>query len=66
MTRTKVGDRERINFYFDRQVLEALKKIAILKNTSYSELIRIGMREFVLREAQRAIDSGLLIKETAK
>jgi hypothetical protein len=66
MARTKVGDRERINFYFDRQVLEALKKIAALKNTSYSELIRIGMREYVVREGQKAIDSGQLIKDIRK
>lgn len=66
MTRTRIGDRERINFYFDKNLLEALKKLAILKNTTYSELIRVGMREYVVREGQKAIDSGQIIKEVRK
>lgn len=63
MTRTRIGDRERINFYFDKNLLEALKKLAALKNTTYSELIRIGMREYVVREGKLAIESGQIIKE---
>lgn len=66
MTRTRIGDRERINFYFDKNLLEALKKLAALKNTTYSELIRVGMREYVVREGVKAIESGLIIKEVRK
>ena len=66
MTRTRVGDRERINFYFDKQVLEALKKLAALKNTSYSELIRVAAREYVLREGKQAIEDGTLINEVSR
>ena len=66
MTRTRIGDRERINFYFDKNLLEALKKLAALKNTTYSELIRIGMREYVVREGTKAIESGQIIKEVRK
>lgn len=63
MSRTKVGNRERINFYFDAQVLEALKKLAALKNTTYSELIRVAAREYVVREGTKAIEDGQIMKE---
>jgi len=66
MARTRVGNRERINFYFDEQILEALKKLAILKNTTYSELIRVACREYVIREGQKAINDGSIIKEVRK
>lgn len=66
MARTRVGNRERINFYFDEQVLEALKKLAVLKNTTYSELIRIACREYVVREGQKAINDGTIIKEVRR
>ena len=66
MARTRVGNRERINFYFDEQVLEALKKLAVLKNTTYSELIRIACREYVVREGQKAINDGSIIKEVRR
>jgi len=55
MVRTHIGKRERINFYFDEQVLLGLKKIAELKNTTYSELIRTACLEYVLREGAKAI-----------
>ena len=66
MARTRVGNRERINFYYDEQVLEALKKLAVLKNTTYSELIRIACREYVVREGQKAINDGTIIKEVRR
>jgi hypothetical protein len=62
----RIGDRERINFYFDKNLLEALKKLAVLKNTTYSELIRVGMREYVVREGSKAIEAGIIIKEVRK
>jgi hypothetical protein len=51
MTRPRIGDRLRINFYFDAQIFEAMQKIAALQNTTYSELIRVACREYVIREA---------------
>jgi metal-responsive CopG/Arc/MetJ family transcriptional regulator len=66
MTRTRVGDRDRINFYFDKQVLEALKKLAALKNTTYSELIRVAVRKYVVEEGMRAIADGTIIKEVRR
>lgn len=66
MTRTRIGNRERINFYFDEQILEALKNLAIMKNTSYSELIRVACREYVVREGQKAINDGSIITEVRK
>ncbi len=66
MTRTKVGERQRINFYFDSQVFEAMKKLAALKNVTYSELIRNACREYVLREGPKAINDAAIIKETRK
>lgn len=55
MTRTDVGQRERVNFYMDTQILDGLKKLAQLKNMTYSELIRQACREYVVREGARAI-----------
>jgi metal-responsive CopG/Arc/MetJ family transcriptional regulator len=66
MSRTKVGNRERINFYFDENILEALKKLAAMKNTTYSELIRVACREYVIREGEKAVADGTLIKEIRK
>jgi hypothetical protein len=66
MARTRVGDRERINFYFDKQVLEALKKLAALKNTTYSELIRVAVRKYIVEEWTRAIADGTIIKEVRR
>lgn len=63
MARIKVGDRIRVNFYFDSQVLEALRKIADLKNTTYSELLRIACREYVIREGSRAIEARQIMKD---
>jgi metal-responsive CopG/Arc/MetJ family transcriptional regulator len=62
MSRTAVGDRIRIGFYFDTQILDALQKIAALKNTSYSELIRVACREYVIREAPGAMAASTAIR----
>ncbi len=56
--RTKVGDRIRVNFYIDSQIIDAMQKIAYLKNTSYSELIRRACLEYVVREAPAAMASA--------
>jgi len=66
MVRTAVGKRARINLYFDEQVLDALRRLAELKNQTYSELIRIACREYVVREGAKAITDGKLLKDIAK
>jgi hypothetical protein len=66
MTRIKVGERVRINFYFDEEVFDAIKKIALIKNLTYSEAIRNACREYVVREAPAAIESAKLIKDAGK
>lgn len=66
MVRTAVGSRVRINFYFDEQVFEALRKIAVLKNVTYSELIRTACHEYVVREAIKAQTDKAIINEVAK
>jgi hypothetical protein len=37
--------------------LAALKKIALLKGSSYSELLRIAAAEYVVREGTRALEA---------
>jgi hypothetical protein len=66
MTRTPVGDRHSIHFFIDRSVLDMLKKVAELKNTTYSELIRTACREYLLREAVRVKSDRATLKELAK
>lgn len=66
MVRTAVGNRTRVNFYFDDQIFEAMKKLAELKNLSYSELIRLACREYVVREGAKAIADGKVIREIVK
>ena len=66
MTRTRVGQRERINFYFDTNVLDALRKLAELKGSTYSELIRVACREYVVREGTKALEDATTIKQVRK
>ena len=66
MTRTKVGDRIRINFYFDEHLLDAMRKLATLKNTTYSELIRVACREYAVREAPAALEAAKNVRELSK
>lgn len=66
MVRTAVGSRTRVNFYFDDQIFEAIKKLAELKNMTYSELIRVACREFVIREGAKAIADTKTIREISK
>lgn len=63
MTRTSIGQRVRVNFYFDQQVFDGLRKVAALKNTTYSDLIRVACREYLIREAKRALTDAETIKE---
>lgn len=43
--------RERVNFHIQPEVLEALKRLATMRGTTYSELIRAACRQYVLSAA---------------
>lgn len=64
--RTKVGDRIRINFYFDKQLFDAMRQLATIKNTTYSELIRNASREYIVREGKKAMDEARAVTEIGK
>lgn len=66
MVRTAVGSRVRINFYFDEQVFEALRRIAVNKNVTYSELIRTACMEYVIREARQSEADRKTVQEVSK
>lgn len=51
-----------MNFYFDEEILRGMKALAILKGTTYSEMIRVACREFVVREGAKAMQDRDLIK----
>lgn len=52
MARTPT-DSTRINYYQPNDVLNALKKLAARRGTTYSELIRMATREYALREVRK-------------
>lgn len=66
MTRTAVGTRVRVNFYFDTPMFDAMRRVATAKNTTYSELIRVACREYLVREIESAMKTEQGIKELAK
>lgn len=65
MTRGSAGN-DKINIYFNAQVLAALKRIALARGTTYSELIREACRDFVLKEGPRVMGEVKAVKEMAK
>lgn len=65
MSRTSTGN-TKINIYFNDQVLEALKKMAIARGTTYSELIREAARDYVLKKAPQILDETKTIKGYGK
>ena len=66
MTRTAVGTRVRVNFYFDTPMFDAMRRVAALKNTTYSELIRVACREYLVREIESAVKTDQGIREIGK
>lgn len=65
MTRASAGN-TKINIYFNDAVLEALKKLARARGTTYSELIREASRDFVLRKGPEMLSEVKTVKELAK
>lgn len=66
MVRSYTGDRERINFYLDKEILDGLKTLATLTNTTYSELIRQACREYIARHTAQAQNDKANLKDLIK
>lgn len=65
MTRSTAGN-TKINIYFNAQVLSALKRLALARGTTYSELIREATRDFVLKEGPKVLGELKAVKEMGK
>ena len=46
-------DSVRVNIYLPSQFLTALKRLAAKQSTSYSELVRTAVKEYLIRERDR-------------
>lgn len=66
MSRTAVSGRIRLNLYFDENILEALRRIADKRGTTYSELIRQISREWVLEQGGRTVQEVQAIQAQIK
>lgn len=66
MVRSYAGDRERINFYLDKEILDGMKVLAGLTNTTYSELIRQACREYLARHTAQAQNDKSNLQEFMK
>lgn len=65
MTRQSAGN-TKINIYFNERVLDALRKMAQTKGTTYSELIRDACQQYVLKEGPKIVTDTRAIRELAK
>ncbi len=66
MVRAYEGDRTRVNFYFDTEVFDGMKWLAVLKGTTYSELIRQACREYIARHTAQAETDKQQLQELNK
>lgn len=65
MTRAPAGN-QKINLYFNEKVLDALRKMALARGTTYSELIREACRDYVIKRGPTVITDSKAIRELAK
>lgn len=65
MTRHSAGN-TKINIYFNERVLDALRKLAAAKGTTYSELIRSACETYVLKEGPKIVTDTRAIRELGK
>lgn len=49
-------DRVKVNLFLQADVLAALKKMATIRGTTYSDLVREACRRFVVAEAGKLIE----------
>lgn len=47
-------DAERVNFYAPIKGMKILRALAKKRSTTYSELIRTAIREYIIREAKKS------------
>lgn len=60
------NDLIKVNLYFQPQVLEAIKRVAHVKGTTYSELIRTACREYALREGGKIVAEQVTLKDLTR
>lgn len=60
------NDLIKLNLYFQPQVLEGMKRIAVAKGTTYSELVRMACREYVLREGGKLVQEQVTLQDLVK
>lgn len=65
MTRAAAGN-SKINIYFNDRVLEALRKLARLQGSTYSELIRRASEEYVVKHAGKIMDTAKAVRELGR
>lgn len=65
MIRTR-NARIRLNLYFDNPVFEAIRIIGSARGQTYSEVIRIACREYVLEHSGKVIKEVGTMKELTK
>lgn len=65
MTRAPAGN-AKINIYFNERVLDALRKLALMRGTTYSELIREACREYVVTKGADILKDSAAIKGLSK
>lgn len=57
------SDRTKVSYYLPTKLIAALKRMAELKGTTYSDLIRQACTEFVVREAPKVMADRKAIDE---
>ena len=63
MTRA-VGIRQQlVHFYVHPKIFEAIKRVAELRSTTYSEVLRQACRDYLVREAAKATAESKTITE---
>lgn len=55
-------DRVKINLYFQNNILDGYKKLAKMRGTTYSELIREACRQYLVSEGGKVLQDTLTIK----
>jgi hypothetical protein len=62
MSRTDT-DSVKVNVYLNRQVLDAIKRLALRRGCAYSELLRDACREYVLTKGREILAEERALKE---
>lgn len=65
MTRAPAGN-AKINIYFNERVLDAMRKLATMKGTTYSQLIRDACHEYVVKKGADILKDSAAIKGLSK